>query len=494
MIAAFSPFLALRYLVTRRINLLGIGGVMFAVWATLVVDGVFTGFVFEIQNDVRRATPDLLVTDLPAETDYARLQAAIDADQHVLHSAPRLRHYAVLQALRPPRQHLGPGASEVDFDQMQGGFALLLGIDPLREAEVTDVGAWLQRGVVSLRSRGITSKAPTVMDEPDPERRAELLLPDAAEWSARERTNLPREEHLEDFRSAWPGVLLGWRRYPYAQFLREADPIELLTGMYPPGSGPDAPVSTRHKRLAFAGFFGTGYRLFDETTALLPIETLRTLLGHDLSDPRSKQLITDVAIRLQPGLSPAAWRACQQRLQAAVQAQLPAGSPSCSVLDWRQQNTVFLTAVNHEHKMMQFVLFVVMLVAAFVIYATLHMMVVQKWKDVGILAAVGGDAQSIGAVFLFCGLAVGTLGSALGAGLGLLTTTYLNDVNEWLYRETGLELFPRTLFDLPTIPCHLTAGWVATVAVGAVVLALLVSYLPARRAARMNPVQALSYE
>ena len=41
MIPAFSPFLALRYLLTRPIMLLGILGVLFAVWAILVVDGVF---------------------------------------------------------------------------------------------------------------------------------------------------------------------------------------------------------------------------------------------------------------------------------------------------------------------------------------------------------------------------------------------------------------------------------------------------------------------
>ena len=491
MIAAFSPFLALRYLVTRRINLLGIGGVLFAVWATLVVDGVFTGFVYEIQSDVRRATPDLLVTDLPERADYDRLRPLLEADQDVRHTAPRLRHYAVLQPLRPARGLASQGASEVDFDQMQGGFALLLGVDPLLEPGVTDVPAWLQRGAASLRSRGILAQPPSVFDEPDPARRALLRLPDEVEWRARGRANLPREERVEDCRSEWPGVLLGWRRYPYTQFLREGDPVELLTAMYPPGQTGDAKISTRHARLGFAGFFGTGYRLFDETSALLPIETLRTLLGHDYSDPGSVALVTDVAVRLRPGLSPAQWRACQQRLRDALHGVL--GAP-CSVLDWQEQNTVFLTAVNHEHKMMQFVLFVVMLVAAFVIYATLHMMVVQKWKDVGILAAVGGGARDIGAVFLLCGLAVGTLGALLGTGLGLLTTTYLNDINEWLYQKTHLELFPRTLFDLPKIPCHLTPSWVATVAVGAVLLTLLVSYLPARRAARMNPVQALSYE
>lgn len=491
MIAAFSPFLALRYLVTRRINLLGIGGVMFAVWATLVVDGVFTGFVFEIQNDVRRATPDLLVTDLPAETDYRTIADVIAADEAVLHCAPRLRHYAVLQPLHPPGRQFA-GASEVEFDQMHGGFALLVGIDPLLEPQVTDVDAWLRRGAEAASARGTRAERSVVFDEPDPERLGMLKLPDADEWRARERNGLPREPQLADFRSEWPGVLLGWRRHRQAQFLRPADPIELLTAMYPRGGGDDARIGSRHARLAFAGFFGTGYRLFDETSALLPIEQLRTVLGHDLADFDAKPIVTDVAIKMQPGLSDAAWRACQQRLRAAVSGKL--GGAPCSVLDWRQQNDVFLSAVDREHKMMQFVLFVVMLVAAFVIYATLHMMVVQKWKDVGILAAVGGDPTGIGAVFLFCGLAVGIVGAALGAGLGVLTTTYLNPLNEWVYRSTGLEMFPRTLFDLPIIPCHLTASWTVTVAVGAVLLALLVSWLPARRAARMNPVQALSYE
>jgi lipoprotein-releasing system permease protein len=89
---------------------------------------------------------------------------------------------------------------------------------------------------------------------------------------------------------------------------------------------------------------------------------------------------------------------------------------------------------------------------------------------------------------------VGVLGTLLGVAAGLLSATWLNPVNDWLYREFGLELFPRGLFDLDEVPCHLEPSWVATVAVGAVVLAVVVAFLPARKAARLNPVTALSFE
>lgn len=495
MIAAWSPFLALRYLLTRRINLLSAFGVLFAVWATLVVDGVFTGFVYEIRRDVRRATPDILVTDLPPRTGYESLRGAIEAagGDDLVASAPRLRHQALVQPLRTPRFSARAAmASEVDFDSMEGGFALLVGVDPALEAKVTDLVRWTERSVQTLATRGVAADPSPALVETDPERLAQWLVPDEVEYRARERADLPHPGDAAAHRSSWPGILLGWRRYPYQRFARIGDPLELLTGVVLDDQG--GKLATRHIRMAFAGYYATGYRLVDETSALLPIETLRTLMGHDLSDPGSIDLVTDVAVRLRPDLTPAASEACRARIEAAVQAALPPGSGPCAALDWEAQNAVFLTAVAHEHKMMQFVLFVVMLVAAFVIYATLHMMVVQKWKDVGIVAAVGAAPRQIGTVFLLCGAAVGVVGALSGALVGVLTVQNLNGINDWLFANFGVELFPRVLFDLPRIPVHLTTDWTITVTVAAVALTLLVSWLPARRAARMNPVQALSYE
>ncbi|MBX3463365.1 MAG: ABC transporter permease [Planctomycetes bacterium] len=494
MIAAFSPFVALRYLLTRRINLLAMLGVTFAVWASILVDSVFTGFVGEIRRDVSRATPELILTDLPLDTGYEPLRSALEADDAVAATAPRLRHHGLLQPVRTPGGR-APGAegAELHFDHMQSGFALLLGIDPLREAAVTPLHEWVARSETVLAARHVALPASAVLDEPDPLRRAQLLVPDDVEWLARRRAGLRVDGARAEHRSTWPGVLLGWRRLAYAPWLREGDPLDLLSAASVPTTGGAPQLRTHRLRLAFAGWFATSYRAFDETTALLPIEALRTMLGHDLADPDSIDLVTDVAIRLHPAAR-GDLGAVARRLQAAAQRALPPGSPPCIVLDWQQQNTVFLGAVATEQAMMQFVLFVVMLVAAFVIYAVLHMMVVQKWKDIGILAALGGTPRAIGAVFLLCGVVVATLGSALGTAFGVLSALHLNDANEWLFARTGLELFPRALFDLQRVPVRLEPAWLSTVALGAVLLALLTALLPARKAARMNPVQALAHE
>jgi lipoprotein-releasing system permease protein len=321
-----------------------------------------------------------------------------------------------------------------------------------------------------------------------------LLQPDDVEWRARRAAGFVTGPRPARFRSEWPGLLLGWRRLAYARRLQIGDPIDLVCAAWTTVEGQSG-VRPHQFRCSFAGFFATGHRTFDEATILLPIERLRTMLGHDQYRlDGAVDLVTDVAIRVRAGLTPAEVAAGKQRLAAAVQALLPAGSAPCTVLDWEEQNQVFLSAVAHEHGMMTFVLFVVMLIAAFVIYAVLHMMVTQKVKDIGILAAVGGTPRGIGAVFLFCGIVIGALGGALGTALGVLSVVYLNPVNRWFLEQTGLELFPSSLFDLPRIPCHLEPAWIAQVAIGALLLALLVAWLPARRAARMDPVQALSYE
>jgi ABC-type lipoprotein release transport system permease subunit len=492
-INAFSPFLAVRYLLTRRINMLAASGVMFAAWAMIVVNGVFSGFVGNIRDDVRRSTPDLLVTDLPHDTGYEQLRGAIEADDAVAATAPRRRPYRLLQPLRASRGGLITETSQIDFDHTESGFALLLGIDPRREERVTRLRDWVRDSTQYLNARhreGVESHA---LEDPSPDRASMLYVPDQVEWTARRRAGLPHGDPSQH-RSSWPGVLLGWRRQPYMRWQQEGDPIDLLAAAVLATPDGEVQLRTHRVRLAFAGWFATGHRAFDELTAMLPIETLRTVLGHDIADPNSVDLVTDVAIRLRDGLGAADVIACQRRLQGAVQALLPTGSGPCGVLDWRQQNAVFLDAVSHEHVMMKFVLFVVLLLAAFVIYATLHMMVVQKWKDIGILSSLGGSPRDIGAVFLLCGFAVAATGALLGTGLGMLSLIGLNDINAWFHAHFEVELFPSRLFDLNLVPYRLEPSWIATVAFGSLALALVVAFVPARKAARMNPVTALSYE
>lgn len=511
MTAAFSPFLAWRYFVRRRINWLSTAGVMFAVWAMLVVDSVFTGFVSSIRQDVAISSPHLLVTDLPHDTDYAVLRPVIEAIDGVQASAPRLRHFGLLQPLRSPQVLPSrTGSSQIDFDHARSGFALLLGIDPERELATGNLRDWLQRD--SPYSGGGAGYLQGDRLEQYPIARVDqrqlgfLGLPDEVEWNGRKRAGLPVEDDVARFRSSTPGVLFGYERVLRLPWLRHGDPMELVCVSFTgsaanpasPAASPAATgkvvLHTHSTRVAFAGCYATGHRGFDEPTVLLPIETLRTMLGADAADPESPALVTDVAVRVREDVRPEALPELQRRLRDAVQKVLPSGSAPCSVLDWRQQNPVMLGAIAHEQAMMQFVLFVVMIVAATVIFATLHLMVVQKTKDIGILASLGGSPRSIGSVFLGNGFAVAAIGTALGVGFGVLSVRLLNPFNEWLYATFGLELFPRALFDLSGIPVRLEPSWIAAVAIGAMLLSLFVAWLPARKAARMQPVAALSHD
>jgi len=496
-IPAFSPFLALRYLVTRRINILGVLGVAFAVWAMLIVDGVFTGFVTDIHTSVRASAPELLLTDLPHDTGYEKLREAIEADADVELTAPRLRHHGLLQSVIGNRsQNGGTRSSQLEFEQARtsNGFAVLLGIDPLLEPKVVDLDAWLDRGPAEIERRGRRDPRSVVFEEQDQERLAEMRVPNAMEFRGRERASLPRTDDPDEHVSVLPGMMLGWPRVFANQMSMPGDPFDVLVVGFPTEDENGAVMRPHTTRMAFGGWFGAGSRMFDETTVLVPIETLRTMLGHDAYEPDSIDLVTDIAIQPRAGLSAPQLRALQQRLQTLVQPLLGDGAPPCSVLDWQQQNETFLSAVAQEQAMMELVLFVVMLVSAFVIYTTLHMMVTQKVKDIGIVAAIGGAPGGIGGVFLLGGVVVGILGTILGVIAGMLSSIWLNPVNDWLYAQFGIELFPRGLFDLDEVPCHLEPSWVVTVAIGAVLLAVVVAFLPARKAARMNPVTALSFE
>jgi lipoprotein-releasing system permease protein len=494
-IDAFSPFVAWRYLLTRRINLLAVFGVTFAVWAILLVDSVFTGFVSQIRQDVRSSACDLMVTDLPHDAGYERLAAAIAGVEGVAATAPRLRHHGLLLPARQRRTGIADqGSSQVDFDHTQNGFALLVGIDPEREAAVSGLRRWLDRGPDELAQRypGDFWRSP-VLDGADAGRRARMGMPDEDEWRARRRAGLPHEARSEDQRGAWPGELFGWQRVRQLGWFPRSEPFDVVCASFTGGDG-SAALHTHSLRVGFAGCFATGSRAVDEGMVLLPIETLRTMLGQDAADPASVDVVTDVAVRLRDGLSSAAVATTAAAIRARVQAALPAGAGPCLVADWQQQNETFLSAVAHEQGMMQFVLFVVMLVAAFVIYATLHMMVVQKVKDIGILAAIGGSPRSVGGVFLVSGLAVALVGTALGLLAGVLSAWNLNAANEWMFANFQLELFPRRLFDLREVPCRLEPSWIATVAAGAIALAVIVAAVPSRQAARMHPVLCLSRE
>jgi lipoprotein-releasing system permease protein len=164
------------------------------------------------------------------------------------------------------------------------------------------------------------------------------------------------------------------------------------------------------------------------------------------------------------------------------------------VRTWFQEHSYLLEALIVEKHVMFYVVFFIIIVAAFGIMSTLIVFVVQKTREIGLLKAVGATSTQIMWLFLSRSLALGLVGVAGGFGFGLLALTYRNEFLRFMRRATGFELFPASIYGFSELPALIVPGDVAVICGGSLVICLLAGVVPAWIAGRLRPVEALRYE
>jgi hypothetical protein len=112
---------------------------------------------------------------------------------------------------------------------------------------------------------------------------------------------------------------------------------------------------------------------------------------------------------------------------------------------------------------------------------------VQKTRDIGVLKALGARPAQIVFVFLIQGMIIGTVGIALGLGLGLLTVNFRNEFKEWLAHVTGVEIFPPGIYQFSQIPAEMVPSDIMLICVCAFVISSLAALVPAAAAALQDP-------
>jgi lipoprotein-releasing system permease protein len=153
---------------------------------------------------------------------------------------------------------------------------------------------------------------------------------------------------------------------------------------------------------------------------------------------------------------------------------------------WIRMNRSLFAALKLEKTVMFIILVLIIVVASFNIVATLILIVIQKTKDIGILKSMGASSRQIMRIFMFQGLMIGTIGTALGIIAGVTVSFLLGK-----YRFISL---PSDVYFIDTLPVHMVADDFIIVGVAAIIVSFLATIYPAMRAAKLDPVRAIRYE
>jgi lipoprotein-releasing system permease protein len=164
------------------------------------------------------------------------------------------------------------------------------------------------------------------------------------------------------------------------------------------------------------------------------------------------------------------------------------------VIDWRQENQLYLNTLDTEKSTMFLILTMIILVAAFNIISSLIMLVKDKTSDIAILRTMGATRGMVMRIFFLAGASIGVIGSFSGVVLSVLFVRYIESVRHLLQRLTGRDLFPPELYLFSQIPAKIDWLQIFYVVVMALTLSFFFSIIPAWRASRVDPVEALRYE
>jgi len=232
------------------------------------------------------------------------------------------------------------------------------------------------------------------------------------------------------------------------------------------------------EELTISGIFQIGMYNYDVGFVFTSLETARSLYGVESPAVHAVHVMLDDPMQA-PRLA--------QKMYTTL-------GNSFYSRTWMEMNQQIFAALHVEKNMMFFLLAFVALVAAFSITNTLITLTIQKTREIGLLRSLGFSSQGITGIFFWMGLLQGIIGNLLGVGLGLLILKYRNELLIFMSNKFNLELLPPELYQLSKLPSHTLGSDVGIVCGLVLIFCMFAGLVPALRAARMEPIDALRYE
>ncbi|AIJ55548.1 LolC/E family lipoprotein releasing system, transmembrane protein [Brucella abortus F6/05-3] len=236
-------------------------------------------------------------------------------------------------------------------------------------------------------------------------------------------------------------------------------------------------VNPRVKAYPIVAIFEIGMSEYDSSIVMMPLSEAQLFFNQE-GKVQSLEIFVD---------NPDKVDAMRASVEEAAARQL-------SLVDWRQRNQTFFSALEVERNVMFMILTLIVLVAALNIISGLIMLVKDKGHDIAILRTMGATRGAVMRIFLMTGAAIGVTGTVAGVILGVVVCLNVERLREFFSWLSGTTLFNPELYFLSQLPAKMDPGETLSVIVMALVLSFIATIFPAWRAAKLDPVEALRYE
>lgn len=233
------------------------------------------------------------------------------------------------------------------------------------------------------------------------------------------------------------------------------------------------------RELRVAGIFEIGHDQLDSSLVIGTLRLMQDLYGLGAG-------VHGINIRTAPGTD-------ADEMAARINEALPSHS-GARARSWIEINQDFLFVLQLEKNMIFFLLTFIIIVAAFSVTSSLLISVVRKTREIGLLGALGGKPRHVAACFCFQGFLIGAAGTVVGLALGFGALHFRNDMVAVFTRLTSSQEVLVRFYQFSNLPAYSSPGDVWAIVLCSVVISTLAGLLPAWRAARLKPVEALRSE